>query len=232
MRRTLPFLFLVVAGCAEPARAARQSTGPVLLELFTSQGCSSCPPADEWVSELKNDPRVIPLAFHVTYWDDLGWKDRFSAETWTARQKAYAGRLGGGVYTPEMVIGGAAHAVGSRKDKILAHVAGTAPAGGGPCLAAVERDDAIVISASCAPPEGADFWAAVVEDGLVTEISRGENKGRTLRQDAVVRALVRVDDGTRIPRHPDWGRVGVVAFAQERAGLRVLSAGRLLPTPP
>jgi len=231
MRLALPLLFLL-AGCAEPARAVPRPTGPVLLELFTSQGCSSCPPAEAWLSELRDDPRVIPLAFHVTYWDDLGWKDPFSAEAWTARQRAYAGRLGGGLYTPEMVIGGAAHVVGTRRDQILSHVAGATPAADSPCLTAVEQNDAIVIGASCAPPDGADFWAAVVEDGLMTEVSRGENKGRTLRQDAVVRTLVRVDGRTRIPRRPDWGRVGVVAFAQERARLRILSAARLLPTPP
>jgi hypothetical protein len=226
-------MLLVLAACATPARADRRPSGPVLLEVFTSQGCSSCPPADRLVSEIRADPElsacILPLSFHVDYWDDLGWKDPFSSAAWSARQQAYASELGGGVYTPEAVVGGVGQTVGSNRGRIVDLAAGAEPAAP-PCLAATEEGEAIVVTASCPAPNGADFWAAVVEDGVVTRVERGENAGRTLRSDAVVRALVRVtgDGRTRIPRHAAWGRVGVVGFVQEHAHMRVLSTARLL----
>ena len=78
----------------------------MLVELFASQGCDSCPPADRLLGNLANRPDVLALAFHVTYWDRLGWVDTFGDERFTRRQQAYADRLGGGLYTPEAVIGG------------------------------------------------------------------------------------------------------------------------------
>jgi hypothetical protein len=224
-------LLFVLAACTAPARAERAPTGPVLLEVFTSQGCSSCPPADRVVSDIRADAslstKILPLAFHVDYWDDLGWKDPLSSAAWTARQQTYASRLGGGVYTPEAVVGGVVQTVGSNRDRIV-DLAARADAISAPCLAATEEDGAIVVAASCPAPAGADFWAAVVEDGIVTRVARGENAGRELRSDAVVRALVRVDARVRIPRQKGWGQVGVVGFAQEHEHMRVLSAARLL----
>src|SRR5262245_35794851 len=224
-------LLLVLTACTGPARAERPPSGPVLLEVFTSQGCSSCPPADRVVSDIVADPtlsaRIVPLSFHVDYWDDLGWKDPFSSAAWTARQQAYARELGGGTYTPEAVLGGAAQTVASDRARIVEIAAGAEPAPP-PCLAAREEERAIVVEATCRAPSGADFWAAVVEDGVVTRVERGENAGRTLRSDAVVRALARVDGRTRIARDRAWGRVGVVGFVQERADMRVLSAARIL----
>ncbi len=231
MKVALLLLVAASAACTAPARAERRPSGPVLLELFTSQGCSSCPPADRIVSEILADPalsaRIVPLAFHVDYWDDLGWKDPFSSAAWTARQQAYAGEIGGGTYTPEAVLGGVAQTVGSSRARIVELAAGAEPAPP-PCLTATEEERAIVVAATCAPPSGAGFFAAVVEDGVVTRVERGENAGRTLRSDAVVRALVRVDGRARIPRDRAWGRVGVVGFVQEHAHMRVLSTGRIL----
>src|SRR5690242_18957317 len=91
---------------------------PVVVELFTSQGCSSCPPANAFLNEMtRNRSDVLPLAFHVTYWDRLGWKDPFSMEAATGRQNRYGHRFGDGSYTPEMVVGGAVGLVGSRRDE-------------------------------------------------------------------------------------------------------------------
>ena len=100
-------LLVVGAAAAEPAAA------PVLVELFTSQGCSSCPPADRLLGTLAARPDVLALAFHVTYWDRLGWTDTFGDPRFTMRQQGYADRLGGGLYTPEVVIGGELALVGS-----------------------------------------------------------------------------------------------------------------------
>src|SRR5262245_58242267 len=93
---------------------------PVVLELFTSQGCSSCPPADELLPELAAAPGVIALAFHVDVWDDLGWKNPFSSPQWTARQESYVEKLGGGPYTPQLVVNGRAHVVGSDRRRAKA----------------------------------------------------------------------------------------------------------------
>jgi hypothetical protein len=102
-------MFITQANAAQPR--------PVVVELFTSQGCSSCPPADRFLSEL-SDTRsdVLPLAFHVTYWNQLGWKDPFSLDAATERQAQYGRRFGDGSYTPEMVIDGKTGVVGSDRE--------------------------------------------------------------------------------------------------------------------
>ena len=92
---------------------------PVVVELFTSQGCSSCPPANAFLNEMsRGRPDVLPLAFHVTYWDRLGWKDPFSLEAATVRQDHYGHRFGDGSYTPEIVVDGMVGLVGSHRDEV------------------------------------------------------------------------------------------------------------------
>src|ERR1700749_4017435 len=103
--------------------AAIAAERPVVVELFTSQGCSSCPPANAYLNELSRNRRdILPLAFHVTYWDRLGWKDPFSLEAATARQDVYGHRFGDGSYTPEMVVDGGVGLVGSRRDEVNAAI--------------------------------------------------------------------------------------------------------------
>jgi hypothetical protein len=109
------FLGLSIAG------TAAADPRPVVVELFTSQGCSSCPPADELLGELATRPGVVALGFHISYWDRLGWKDPLSSEAATERQKRYARRLGDGrIYTPEIIVDGAADVVGSDREAVLA----------------------------------------------------------------------------------------------------------------
>src|SRR5579863_6180669 len=104
-------LLTALAWAATPAGAAPR---PVVVELFTSQGCSSCPPADALLAELAKQDGVIALGFHISYWNGLGWKDPLSSEASTDRQKAYAGRFNGGqVYTPQIVVDGTAEMIGS-----------------------------------------------------------------------------------------------------------------------
>src|SRR6516162_5844571 len=99
--------------------AAVAGDRPVVVELFTSQGCSSCPPANAYLNEMaKGRADVLPLAFHVTYWDRLGWKDPFSLEEATARQDHYGHRFGDGSYTPEIVVDGATSHVGSYREEV------------------------------------------------------------------------------------------------------------------
>src|ERR1700760_4107898 len=109
---------LGLAAALIPAAAAAADR-PVVVELFTSQGCSSCPPANAYLNELAKDRRdVLPLAFHVTYWDRLGWKDPFSLEAATDRQDRYGPRFGDGSYTPEIVVDGASSHVGSDRGDV------------------------------------------------------------------------------------------------------------------
>src|SRR5664279_3359632 len=120
LSRLLPSLALI-AGLYPVAGFAAER--PVVVELYTSQGCSSCPPANAYLNELSKDRRdVLPLAFHVTYWDRLGWKDPFSLPAATQRQAIYGSRFGDGSYTPEIVVDGAASMVGSNRGDVGAAI--------------------------------------------------------------------------------------------------------------
>src|SRR5580698_8656346 len=114
--RLIASFALLAAFVAPSAEAADR---PVVVELFTSQGCSSCPPANAYLNEMARDRRdVLPLAFHVTYWDRLGWKDPFSLNEATERQDRYGHRFGDGSYTPEIVVDGASSHVGSYREEV------------------------------------------------------------------------------------------------------------------
>ncbi|MEH1165037.1 DUF1223 domain-containing protein [Micromonospora sp. CPCC 205539] len=180
--------------------------GFAVVEMFTSQGCSSCPPAEEVLTEIDHDGRergqpVFALGFHVDYWDDLGWPDRFAAPAYTARQEAYARAFGTGrLYTPQMVVNGTVEFVGSDRRRAAGAIASalassaTTPV----ALSEPEIDDSgggqrVLLDYRIErPAAGAVLNVAIVERGLDSEIARGENAGRTLRQDNVVRAFTSV----------------------------------------
>ena len=225
------FWLLVLAACA-PAegdshlRAKAADHGPLVLELFTSQGCSSCPPAERVLARLAHDPSLAPLAFHVDYWDDLGWADPFASPAWTARQHAYARALGDRVYTPELVVGGAAGMVGSNTREIERAIE-RAERPARLAATATWRTEAVEIAA--AAPADAEVLVAVWQDGLVTKVSRGENAGAALASERVVRRLERVaapgQRGTiTIPLDASWHAGGAVVFAQSRTRRIVASA--------
>jgi hypothetical protein len=204
----------------EPSQAGGH--GPVVVELFTSQGCSSCPPADRLLSRLKRDPRlaggVIPLAFHVDYWNHLGWSDPFSSARWSQRQTDYAHAFHSNrIYTPQLVVNGRTECVGSEeaevmrriRDALAAEPAGMvslaapvlAPAGstasGGAEAAGAAGGGAgakVTVTARLLRPiagAGPDVWVALTESGLTTAVGAGENASATLRNDQVVRVLVK-----------------------------------------
>jgi hypothetical protein len=169
----------------------------VVVELFTSEGCSSCPPADELLGRLRQDLsakniQVIPLGFHVDYWDGLGWKDRFSSADFTQRQEQYARALNvDGPYTPEMVVDGAQEFVGNDAGKAQRVVSQEA---GQSAIATVKISSASADQLSVqvnAPPSSGDALVtlAITEDDLTTQVGSGENGGRTLHHAAVVREL-------------------------------------------
>ncbi len=205
---------------------------PVVVELFTSQGCSSCPPAEALIRDIAHDAslrgKVIPLAFHVDYWDSLGWRDPFSSADWSRRQMFYVRALRlEGAYTPQAVVNGSRQFVGSNATALRSAIddaSRRAPVGSvrveasraGTAITAVVHADA---------PPGTDVMLALFEGGVTTHIGAGENEGRTQTEDAIVRRLLRVANGTiTLPADPSWKHVGVAVFLQDHANLAIGNA--------
>jgi hypothetical protein len=198
----------------------------VVVELFTSQGCSSCPPADRIVSELaRQHGQVIPLAYHVDYWDNAFWHDPFSSHQWTERQLMYARAFQlNGAYTPQMVVNGATQFVGSDGRALNAAVA-NAPAAGPLTLDAARNGGNIDATITGNVPANSDVVLVVFENGLSTAIRGGENMGRTSTDDAIVRKLWKVKPGkVTVPVSSAWKNIGVVVFLQDRTTLAISSA--------
>jgi hypothetical protein len=151
---------------------------PVLVELFTSQGCSSCPPADAFAEVLARDPQVVMITRPVTYWDRLGWKDTLGREENSELQRLYAGRgkAGAGVYTPQMVVNGGDAAVGSDRKEVLRQVR-DAYSANAPAIAVRPG----VVAVSGASGDEAEVTLVALKSATVVRIGRGENGGRTIR---------------------------------------------------
>ncbi len=178
----LPLLLLPLT-----ARAERLT----VVELFTSQGCSSCPPADAVLAELsRSDPAILPLGLHITYWDRLGWKDPYSLPAATERQREASNRLRlDYVYTPQMVVDGRLQAVGSDRSAVRRLIA-QARAEAGPAVPLTLAADPGGLRLSAGPGAGRGTLLVVGFDAQhVTPVKAGENGGRTLTQVNVVRAL-------------------------------------------
>ncbi len=171
--------------------AGGASDRPVVVELFTSQGCSSCPPADALLGELAEQPGLLALSFHVDYWDYIGWKDPFASAQYTQRQRDYAASLNlRYVYTPQIVIDGRHDIVGSHRREVTRTIqkAAKTPAEVKVTLDA-ENGGRAMLSAGKAPQGGATVWLVMFDDSHSTEVARGENRGRELRDSNVVREL-------------------------------------------
>src|SRR4051812_22368207 len=194
---TLLIAILLIAVAFSVKNSAQPSSGPrtpVLVELFTSEGCSSCPPADKLLVELKqNQPvsnaQVIALGQHVDYWNSIGWVDRFSAPQFSARQQQYADRLNDGPYTPQVVVDGTTSVVGNDAagvSRAIAHAAGD------PKPVQVElaqADGKITVKLRGAAMSSPEVFFAIVEDDLESQVKAGENNGITLHHVAVAREL-------------------------------------------
>jgi hypothetical protein len=207
--------------------------GPVVIELFTSQGCSSCPPAEALLAKLANvgavgDRKLAPLSFHVDYWDGMGWADPYALPAWTARQHQYARALSDDrVYTPELVVGGAAGMVGSHRSAVVEAIERAARPALLPATATWTKNQVTVTATA---PAGTEVWVAVWEDGTPNKVTRGENAGETMRGDRVVRRLERVvptQGAVSIKLDPSWRAGGAVAFAHGPD--RRIVASALLP---
>lgn len=231
------------AGIAE-ARADEGSRGPAgfaVVELFTSEGCSSCPPADVLLADLaRQNPGVYALEFHVDYWNGLGWPNRFSSPDWTRRQRAYGRSFGeSGLYTPEMIVGGTDAFNGSDRGRAQADIARSLgrpapvhlqvrPHAAGPVAITVDFD-------APGAPADATVGIAVVQREATTDVRAGENADRTLRHVNVVRAfaVARLPSATvTLPLPASWRQSDgeVIAFVQREAsaggGMPILGAAR------
>ncbi|GAC1631781.1 MAG: DUF1223 domain-containing protein [Candidatus Acidiferrum sp.] len=223
---------------------------PVVVELFTSEGCSSCPPADSLLAQLAQQQRlgsaeVIALEEHVDYWDQLGWRDPFSSAQWTERQQEYAASFRNeGVYTPQMVVDGRTEFVGSSQSRAKSAIAEAArepkaevflksegPAGG------KERVSVEVKMLPTGESREAQVWLAITESGLHSNVSRGENAGEDLHHAAVVRSLRKIGNavtnresafsgGQDVSFDSGWKRenLRVVVFVQDPKSKYILGA--------
>lgn len=242
---SLPFtaLFLsmgqpVHAGDNNPS--SNRDRQPVLVELFTSEGCSSCPPADALLASLDREQNVpgataIVLSEHVDYWNDLGWHDPFSSSAITARQNAYAARLGqDSVYTPEAVVDGERGMTGSDRRAVIGAIEDAAerPKAAIQLSGASRSGLSVEAHVSVAALKRADIYAVVADDRDQSNVGRGENSGRQLDHVAVVRVLEKVgslDQGfdqkiqiTLPGNRPAQQSMRLVIFAQDRVTGRVV----------
>lgn len=247
----LPFSF-------DNAKAQTSGQRPsVVVELFTSEGCSSCPPADAFLARLERQQpiagaEIIAIEEHVDYWDQQGWRDPFSSADWTERQRQYAGVLGNGnIYTPQMIVNGTAEFVGSREQS------------GKNAIEQAAHREAIPLTINAAPIPGKrsaeitvvvpspiaeearaelEVWLAITETGLHSSVTRGENAGRELRHASVLRKLQRL--GSAVPKNAQTGtttltakvsfdsswkreNLHAVAFLQERRRFHILGAAQI-----
>ncbi len=166
--------------------AAQARAAPAVLELFTSEGCSSCPPAEAYIGELTQRGDVLALTFHVDYWDDLGWRDRFALPSAVQRQRAYAKNLGlSSVYTPQAIVDGHEDFVGSDRasiGKALAH-----PRSGAAIELSLREGELRIGLAAQQGVSDSEVLLVAYQRTAVSPIARGENAGRTLREYNVVR---------------------------------------------
>lgn len=201
--RRIPITLLLLCAAAPLPVAASARAAPVVVELFTSQSCSSCPPADALLAELRRTrPDLLPLDFHVDYWNHLGWTDPYSSAEATDRQRRYAAMLGSEVYTPQIVVGGTRQVVGSDRAAVDAAVAAATveQASASPVMMRLERTGAtLAIDVGTGAGQG-ELLLVGYDDRHTTAIGRGENGGRVLTEVNVVRSLHRLGawSGTRL----------------------------------
>jgi hypothetical protein len=179
--------------------ASALAKSPVVVELFTSQGCSSCLKADDLMGEVADRPGILVLTYAVDYWDYLGWRDTFAKEDYSTRQRAYMKRMSGReVYTPQIVVNGTAEAAAIHADKVDQLIATARRAKGLPSPQIRQRSDTrISVGSGRFPKGGAEVWLVRYDPtDQAVEIKRGENRGKTMVYHNVVRDLVRLGSWT------------------------------------
>jgi hypothetical protein len=239
-------LTAVVGGCllTSEVNAAPAPPGPILVELFTSQGCSSCPPADAALSDL--DGPVIKLAFHVDYWNYIGWTDPYSKKAWSDRQRQYAlARKSTRLYTPQAIVHGESDALGSSRSGLASAVkAAAARAQAARLTPLIDPRGGLTVDVHVVGkiPAGSQLLYALVTDGRSTAVKRGENAGVTLNNDHIVRHLATVCDVAATPPNQRCtaklaaGTVSasdaVVVFVQDPKTMKVYGAAKVATAKP
>ena len=236
----LALVMLALLAAPRAGAAADPQNGPIVVELFTSQGCSSCPPADRLLTRLGADPRfagrVLPLSFHVDYWNYIGWTDRFSSKQFSERQSEYASALHAQVYTPQMVIDGQEQFVGNDAVDVRTRIAAAAKkAKPAQVQLTWEGKGKLRVSVHSTDAGKASVLLAVTEDGLSTQVQKGENGGQTLHHAAVVRQLHEIgqvksgafEKTVDVSRQNDWnaGNLKVAVLVQDAGSKKIDGAG-------
>jgi len=254
MMRCLAVLIIVpMIGCTNPVETNAeesdeiQETGFAVVELFTSQGCSSCPPADALLGELLRENlaagrNVMSLTFHVDYWNRLGWTDPYSQAAFTARQRAYAKALeSNSVYTPQMIVNGQYGFVGSNEKSARKYISGVLKETASVVVKVDARFDSDrakletlfdVVGAN----ETHQLNIAVIETEVGNEVPRGENAGRKLAHTNVVRVFQTVDLSRELkgsvtidlPKELNKDSVAIVAYVQDKTSFKIVGARRIL----
>lgn len=217
----------VLACCTTTAIAAER---PVVVELFTSEGCSSCPPADAFLTELAHGRRdVLPLAFHVTYWNSLGWRDPFSLEAATSRQNNYGARFGDGSYTPEMVVDGTKGLVGSERGTAAAVIATARSRSKTATQISLSRQQGRVVVTLGEGIGSGRILLVGFDPEHRTAVGRGENSGRTLTESNIVRSIRTVGEwsGAAMMIEEDAPAGEDIAVLLEAPGGAIVGASRL-----
>ncbi len=257
---TLIFLSLAAMALVRPpsqaySRTPQTARTPVVVALFTSEGCSSCPPADALLArmsqeQLAENVQLIALEEHVDYWNDLGWADPFSSRDWTSRQYVYSGVLGNGnPYTPQMVVDGTVEFVGSHTQKARETILKAASKAKVPVMLVqsnANEPSKENFSVKVGKLEGttrgdaAEVWLAITETGLHSAVTRGENAGEDLHHAAVVRSMRKIGEAkadgetslagdASVPLQKEWKRENLraVLLVQEKKSRRILGAAEV-----
>jgi hypothetical protein len=225
---------LLIAALSAMPVAAQSGSPVVVVELYTSQGCSSCPPADEFFADLAGDPMIIPLALHVDYWDYIGWADSFADPKFTARQKAYARDIGSRtIYTPQIIVGGVDRVEGNVPTEvaslIMKHLVGKAAV----TVSVTRSGESLLIRAEALQPLDRVVKIQIVrytpEDTV--EIERGENAGRTVTYHNIVTSWNVVGDwdgGAPLELETSYPQGGPgVVILQTEGPAKILAAARI-----
>jgi hypothetical protein len=236
--RFVVILTLVIGAVVAIESQTRAGDSPVVVELFTSQGCSSCPSADALLRRIAADPKlrgkVIPLAYHVDYWNHLGWRDPFSSREWSQRQGDYVRAMKlASAYTPQIVVNGAREMVGSNSGQVYRAIEEESRRKNeGEVSVTIARGQAIVRAQAAQP--GFELVIVTFENGAAdTKVAHGENGGRTLVNDAIVRSLVRVktQPGRVLEQRVALGSAnGAAAFLQQEGTRRIVSSAAAATT--
>lgn len=245
----LGFIFIALLGVSAQPRADEgsvQSKSVTLVELYTSQGCSSCPPADQFLQDLSDQPDVLPLSFHVDYWNSAQWRDPFSRKAFSLRQMAYQDSLKTDyVYTPQMVVSGRYAVPGGQRSAVMNAIEQSpTPAAQdvAPAMRALANDRVEIAVPAALDFAGGALYLAVYHSQQTTRIHGGENRGRTLRNTNIVKRLIALSVHSGASQSFNFARAdldalpsdGIAVFIQSATDGSILAAaalpGRVLPS--